>query len=403
MKLMIRKLIPQEVINLLWHLPKAIYANIKYGFSSNNLTIIGVTGTDGKTTTVNMIYRILKDNGKKVSMLSTINAVIGEKNYDTGFHVTSPDPLLVQDFISQAVKAGSEYMILEVTSHAIDQFRFWGIRFNIGVITNVTHEHLDYHRTFENYLNTKLDILKKSDLSVVNINLLQNVRRSFKKMKSITTFGLNNGDYNQKIINLDISLPGEYNIENGLAAIAATSLLGIDIESAKRTLSEFTNLTGRMDEIKNKKGIKVFVDFAHTPNALENVLRTLRKQTNGKLIAVFGSAGKRDVQKRPKMAEIGIRYADASIITSEDPRGEWDMIVQEMEHGAIKAGGKIDKDYFIVQDRQQAIDFAIKLAKKGDIVGVFGKGHEQSMNLDGKRELSWSDKKAVDKSLSNGR
>ena len=174
MKLMIRKLIPQEVINLLWHLPKAIYANIKYGFSSNNLTIIGVTGTDGKTTTVNMIYRILKDNGKKVSMVSTINAVIGEKNYDTGFHVTSPDPLLVQDFISQAVKAGSEYMILEVTSHAIDQFRFWGIRFNIGVITNVTHEHLDYHRTFENYLNTKLDILKKSDLSVVNINLLQN-------------------------------------------------------------------------------------------------------------------------------------------------------------------------------------------------------------------------------------
>src|SRR3989344_8322928 len=146
MKSLIRAFLPQWVINYFWHLPKAILANVLYGFPTRNLKVIGVTGTDGKTTTVNMIYQILKSANKKVSMVSTINAFVAGKSYDTGFHVTSPDPFLVQKFSKSAKDYGDEYLVLEVTSHALDQFRFWGIKFEVGVITNITHEHLDYHK-----------------------------------------------------------------------------------------------------------------------------------------------------------------------------------------------------------------------------------------------------------------
>ena len=155
MKNLVRKILSQKVVNNFYHLPLAILANFTYGFPSRKLKVIGVTGTDGKTTTTNMIYQILKSAGKKVSMVSTINAVIGGKSYDTGFHVTSPDPFMIQKLAKQSVDSGDEYMILEVTSHALDQYRFWGIKFEIGVITNITHEHLDYHRTYEEYVKGK--------------------------------------------------------------------------------------------------------------------------------------------------------------------------------------------------------------------------------------------------------
>lgn len=391
MKSVIKKIIPQSAVNLFWHLPKAVTANLKYGLPSKKMTIIGVTGTDGKTTTVNMIYRILKDAGKKVSMVSTINAVVGEKSYETGFHVTSPHPFDVQQYIKDAVSAGSEYMVLEVTSHALDQFRFWGVKFDIAVLTNVTHEHLDYHKTFENYLNTKLKLISTAKSAVVNKNIFLLDPR-IRGDDKIVTFGFKEGDFNQKQQQLKLSIPGEYNIENGLAALAVASKLDIDLQAAKKSLQSFNNLSGRMEEVKNNKGIKIYVDFAHTPNALESALKTLKKETKGKLIAVFGSAGKRDIGKRSKMAEIGIKFADSIVITSEDPRGEWEKIISQMENGALKAGGKKDKDFFIIEDRQRAINFAIRdLAKSGDIVGIFGKGHEKSLNLDGRKEIPWND------------
>ena len=153
MRNLIRSFLPQLVVNYFWHLPKAVLANVFYGFPTKNLKVIGVTGTDGKTTTVNMIYQILKAANKKVFMISTINS--------PGLHVTSPDPFVVQKLIKEAVTEGNKYLVLEVTSHALDQFRFWGIKFEVGVITNITHEHLDYHKTFENYKNTKLKLLKR--------------------------------------------------------------------------------------------------------------------------------------------------------------------------------------------------------------------------------------------------
>ena len=394
MKTLVKAFTPQRVINNLYHLPKAALANIIYRSSApGGLKIIGVSGTDGKTTTVNMIYQILKTAGKKVSMISTVCAVIGGKIYDTGFHVTSPDPFKVQKFIKLAKENGDEYLVLEVTSHALDQYRFWGIKFDIGVITNVAHEHLDYHKTQENYLKTKLKLIENCEFAILN----QSVKG---KGKKVVTFGLSAGDLNQKQVGLKLKMPGDYNIENALAALSVAFALNINKDIARRALESFTGVTGRMEETENNRGIRIFIDFAHTPNALEQVLKSLREQAKGRLIAVFGSAGKRDVKKRSLMGRAGGELADIVIVTAEDPRGELEIINRQIVSGAIEAGKIMEKNLFVVEDRSRAIDFAInKIAKKGDIVGIFGKGHEQSINLDGKKEVPWSDKEAIESSL----
>jgi len=409
MKQLFKKIISQKNINLFYHLPKAFLAQVLYGYPTKNLKVIGVTGTDGKTTTTNMIYQVLKDAGKKVSMISSINAVVGGKSYDTGFHVTSPDPFMVQKFARQALDYGDEFLVLEVTSHGLDQFRFWGIKFEVGVITNITHEHLDYHKTFENYSQTKLSLLKNAKHTVFNEDLKRLLRNaSNDDNKKMITFGLNKGDFNQKEVKLNLSVPGEYNIENALAAFASAYVLNIDKKIARKTLENFKGVTGRMDEVKNAeqgsrlraKGVKIIIDFAHTPNALEQALKTLRFQTKGTLIAVFGCAGKRDIEKRSLMGKIAGKLADITIITAEDPRGKLDEINSQITKGLIESGAKENRNFFLINDREQAINFAInKLAKKGDCVGVFGKGHETSMNLDGKKELPWSDFDTVKKAL----
>ncbi len=396
MKDLIKSFLPQEIINNFYHLPKAILANLVYGYPTRKLKVIGVTGTDGKTTTVNMIYRTLKAAGKKVSMVSTINAVVGGRNYETGFHVTSPNPFMVQKFARQALEKGDEYLVLEVTSHAIDQYRFWGIKFDIGVITNVTHEHLDYHKTFENYLRTKLKLLQGVKFAIVN----KAIKGPGQIGGKIITFGLQNGDINQKDLKLKLKIPGDYNLENALAALGVAFVLDLDKKTVVKSLESFESITGRMEEVKNDKGIKIFVDFAHTPNALEQVLKALRKNTTGKLIAVFGSAGKRDEGKRSLMGEVSGKLADFTVITAEDPRGELEIINKQIIEGAKKAGRVLDRSLFVIKNRKEAINFAVnQLAKKGDTVGIFGKGHERSMNLDGKKEIPWSDREAVEESL----
>lgn len=391
-----RKLIPHSFINYGKHLPEAVAANIKYGFPSRKLKVIGVTGTDGKTTTVNMIYQILKESGKKVSMISTINAVIGGKSYDTGFHVTSPDSRDIQKFLQVAVKTGDEFVVLEVTSHALAQFRVWGVNFEVGVITNITHEHLDYHKTWENYFQAKAQLIKNVKYAVLNTDEANFERLSHHALGQVVSFGLkNNSNINPQNITLKLQIPGEYNIYNALAAAAVGEILGIDREIIEKGLAGFTGLPGRMEEIKNNKGIRVFVDFAHTPNALENALKTLRSLTRGKLISVFGCASERDVQKRPLMGEISAQLADITVLTSEDSRFEDPMkIIQEITHGAIKQGLQEEKNLFSEPDREKAITLALSLAKKGDMVGIFGKGHEKSMNYQGV-EKSWSDQRAV--------
>ncbi len=401
MKKIIKDILSQQVINNFYHLPKAILANLIYGFPSRGLTVIGVTGTDGKTTTVNMIYQILKSAGKKVSMVSTINAVVAGKALDTGFHVTSPDPFAVQKLARRSVDNGDEYLVLEVTSHAIDQYRFWGIKFMVGLITNITHEHLDYHKTFENYFRTKLKFLHNVKVAVVNKKVKE--FRDFWNFGGRTiTFGSELGDFNQKELKLKLKIPGDYNIENALAAMAVAYVLDVKKSIAQKTLEEFEGIIGRMEVIRNHKSIKVVIDFAHTPNGLEQALKTLRPDNSGRLIAVIGAEGDRDIGKRAMMGEIAQRLSNYVVVTAVDPRGQLEIINGQIVAGAKKAGAVQDRNLFIINDREEAINFAVnKLSRKGDTVGIFGKGHETSMNLDGKREIPWSDKAVVENVLAS--
>lgn len=396
----IRKLTPRFIVNFTKHLPLAIVANIKYGFPGKKLRVIGVTGTDGKTTTVNMIYEILKGAGFKVSMISTINAVIGGKSYDTGFHVTSPPSFDIQRYLRKSLEAGDEFMVLEVTSHALEQFRVWGVDFEIGVITNITHEHLDYHKTFENYLKAKAKLIKNVKTAVLNYD-----DPSFDKLKSLTggnivSFSLRNKEsLNPYNFPLKLRIPGEYNILNAEAAACVGRVLGVEDKLIKKVLEHFLGLPGRMEEVINTKGVRIIIDFAHTPNALQQVLAVLKKQTNGRLISVFGCASERDKAKRPLMGKISSGLADITILTDEDPRFEdRNKIIEEIVSGMDKNKIQEGKNLFKEADREKAIGLAVSLAKKGDIVGIFGKGHEKSINYQGV-EKPWSDQRITQRLL----
>ncbi len=399
---MIKKIIPKSVINYGKHLPEAILANTSSHFAGRKLRVIGVTGTDGKTTTVNMIYQILKDAGKKVSMVSTINAFIGNKSFDTGFHVTSPKSADIQKYLMASLKEGDEYMVLEVTSHALAQFRVWGIKFEVGIVTNITHEHLNYHGNFENYLKAKAKLIKNVKYAILNRDDPSFEKLAKSTLGKVLSFGMKkNADCNPYNLNLKLKLLGDYNIYNAEAAFLTGQILGLNEKQITKSLEEFDTLPGRMEEIPNKLGIKIVVDFAHTPNALENALKSL-KPKNGRLISVFGCASERDIEKRPLMGGISAKYADLTILTDEDPRFEnREKIIDEISAGFIGAGG--EKDNLCMEpDRQKAISLAINLAKKGDVVGIFGKGHEKSMNYKG-IEKDWSDQRAVLNALRDGR
>jgi len=401
MKKIIRRFAPQWVVNNLKHRPNAALANLRYYFPSRKLIVIGVTGTDGKTTTVNMIYQILKSAGKRVSMVSTINAVVGGKVYDTGFHVTSPSSNMIQRFLRQSVKNKDEIMVLEVTSHALDQHRFAGIKFDIGVVTNVTHEHLDYHKTFENYSRSKAKLIRRARVAVLNRDDVSFDKLSKLASGKVVSFGsTKHSNFNPLKFPLKLKIPGQFNILNGLAASAVCVELGVDSKLIRETLTRFESLPGRMEEIENDLGIKIVIDFAHTPNGLINALKALRKGS-GKLIAIIGAEGYRDLAKRAMMGESAMELADVVIVTSVDPRGQIKEINSMIREGAMQAGAIEGENFFEIVDRKKAIEFAINLAKKGDIVGIFGKGHETSMNLDGKEEISWSDKEAVEWILSS--
>ena len=366
------------------------------GFAGRKLKIIGVTGTDGKTTTSHLIYEILRNAGFKVALVSTVAAYIGDEEIDTGFHVTSPEPWLLQPLLKKIEKKGFTHLVLEVTSHGLDQNRFVGVKFYVGVITNITHEHLDYHGTFEKYKVAKLKLLRMARHPI------------FKYAKS-------------KMRVDNPALAGEYNLYNIGAAEAVVKIFGVRYSVVSEVVKNFAGVPGRMEEIKLGQKFRTIVDFAHTPNALEQVLTELKKQLflsldsardENKLILVFGCAGLRDHAKRPMMGKIAARLADKVIITAEDPRTEsLDDIYRQITSSlpspesstsrfAGRRGGStaVGGEVFRVDDRQLAINKAVSLAKPGDIVVVTGKGHEKSMCF-GKTEYPWSDREAVGKAI----
>lgn len=388
--------IPQSVKNL-YHLSQAVFANLYFKFPSRGLTIIGVTGTDGKTTTSTLIYQILKTSGVKVALISTVAAYIGNEELDTGFHVTSPDPWSLQKLLVKIKKLGYRYVVLEATSHGLDQHRLFGIQPYMAVLTNITHEHLDYHKTYKRYVKAKSKLFKDVKIAVLN-----HEDKSFNLVKKYLDSKTRIIAYTEKSTPHRIrslirkKFPEHYNKLNATAASLACAQIGILEENILKGLKNFEGIPGRMEFIKNNKKIKAIVDFAHTPNALENALKTLSKSKTGRLIAVFGCAGLRDVSKRPMMGKIASELADEVVMTAEDPRTEsvWSIIDQMMSN-VKKNIGHIHK----IPDRGEAIKFAVSIAKAGDTVAVFGKGHEKSMCY-GTIEYPWSDQEALKKELS---
>ena len=414
-----KRLVPQKYKNV-YHLICAVFWELFYGYPTGKLKVIGVTGTDGKTTTSTIIYHILKSAGKKVALISTVAAYLGDKELDVGLHVTSPNPRLLQKLLKEIADDGYEYLVLEVTSHGLDQHRLFGINFDIGVLTNISHEHLDYHKTYENYVKAKSKLFNKSKLAILNKD-----DKSFKEIKKYIDSKVKIRIYHKSSLVGDVKravdkrFSENYNRANARAAILSAKEIGIKDKDIVSAISSFPEVTGRLEEIKNKRGINIYIDFAHTPNSLENVLKELKKGTKGKLITVFGCAGERDYEKREKMGMISTKYADVSVFTAEDPRGEdVNNIIDQMIKGAKRdktkevskthysaapelAGtgqavyGNKQNVYVRISERGRAISFAIqRLAQKGDTVVICGKGHEKSMCYNG-TEYPWSDHEAV--------
>lgn len=380
----------------LYHLFVALLANIWFRFPSRKLTVIGITGTDGKTTTSTLIYEMLKSEGIRCSVITTVHAVVAGKTYDTGFHVTTPTAWWVQKYLREAVDHGDSHFVLEVTSHALDQHRVAGVRFVVGVLTNVTHEHLDWHKTFAIYLSTKLTLLARARVAIINHDDSEVYTEGVKRIKNkkFITYGIRrDAQLTPKKIHFRTKLPGIYNQYNCLAALGAITALGLDKKRAIKTLAQFTGIPGRM-EVMTQKPFSVIVDFAHTPNAITQVLHTTRTYTKHKIIHVFGSAGLRDRTKRPLMGNASAEFADVIILTEEDYRTEnVNTIIEE-----IIAGIPADKEVHKIPDRETAIRFALSSAHKGDVVIITGKGHEKSL-CRGEIEYPWSDQKCVGKIL----
>jgi UDP-N-acetylmuramoyl-L-alanyl-D-glutamate--2,6-diaminopimelate ligase len=402
-----------------------------YNWPARKLTVIGVTGTDGKTTTSNLIYRILVEAEIKAGMISTVNAVIGDEVLDTGFHVTTPDAHDVQGYLARMVDAGLTHVVLETTSHGWSQHRIDACEFDVAVVTNITHEHMDEHGNYENYraakarLFSSLTVTKEKPQGNPRLGVINRDDRSFEFLNNFIqtrqiNYGLQNGSdvraedivYHANGIEFtalskDFCVPvtstlvGEYNVSNCLAALTAAIYgLGIDPQVAARGVSSLDGIPGRMEQISLGQNFIAVVDFAHTPNALKVTLEAGRKMTNGRVISVFGSAGLRDKEKRRMMAETSIDLADLTILTAEDPRIEsLDGILEEMAVGAKARGGREGETFWRIPDRGEAIKFAIRLAREGDIVLSCGKGHEQSMCF-GKTEYLWDDRTAMRAALS---
>ncbi|MBE0671306.1 MAG: UDP-N-acetylmuramoyl-L-alanyl-D-glutamate--2,6-diaminopimelate ligase [Anaerolineales bacterium] len=402
-----------------------------YNWPARKLTVVGVTGTDGKTTTSNLIYKILVAAGIKAGMISTVNAVIGDEVLDTGFHVTTPDAHDVQAYLAKMVDAGLTHVVLETTSHGWAQHRVDACEFDVAVVTNITHEHMDEHGSYENYraakarLFSSLEITREKPqgnprLGVIN----RDDAKSFDFLDKLikvdkVNYGLGR-DANIRAVDIEYThtgikftavsrdfrvgvssnLVGAYNVSNCLAALTA-AVYGLEIvpQVAAQGIAALDGIPGRMENIAMGQNFTAIVDFAHTPNALKVALEAGRKMTQGRVISVFGSAGLRDKEKRRMMAETSIELADLSILTAEDPRTEsLDGILEEMAEGARSKGGVEEETFWRIPDRGEAIKFAIRLAREGDIVLSCGKGHEQSMCF-GRTEYLWDDRIAMKAAL----
>lgn len=402
-----------------------------YDYPSEKLVMIGITGTDGKTTTSNLVHHILHEAGIKAGLITSVNALIGEQELDTGFHVTTPESPDIQRYLALMLDAGLTHVVLEVTSHGLAQKRVAKVNFDVIGVTNVTHEHFDFHGDYQGYLAAKgmlaaglaagqsvkgiqaLAVLNKDDQSYPYMREVSQARTLSYSPTSELDADLRAeeilstpSELSFRVIGMGVDfviktpLIGRFNVANSLAAIGLTAFgLGIPVEKVQKAFLTASNGPGRMERIDLGQDFLAIVDFAHTPNAMKQSLTTARDLTKGKVIAVFGSAGLRDVQKRKMMPEIAVGLADETILTAEDPRTEsLDDILADMAEGAQRGGGVEGVNFWRVPDRVTATRMAIERAQPGDLVITLGKGHEQSMCF-GDIEYPWDDRTVLKASL----
>ncbi|MGK2848466.1 MAG: UDP-N-acetylmuramoyl-L-alanyl-D-glutamate--2,6-diaminopimelate ligase [Minisyncoccota bacterium] len=414
MKHALSRLLPKQIKNIA-HLIQAILACVYFGFPARKLTVIGVTGTNGKTTTTQFIARILERAGKSIAMASTIQFQINDKQWVNTSKFTTLSSWKLQRFLAQAVQAKCEYAVIETSSHALDQHRVWGIPYAIAVMTNVTREHLDYHETMEKYRLAKRRLFTQATRAVINRDMEEPEFFIEACRRPPLLYGIKNHQAQLLAENIEmhfqrtefrvqgvmfhLNVPGVFNIENALASLGVAQILGIDFALAQEALASILGIPGRMELVPNTLGADILIDYAVTPDAFEKLYASILplKIPGTKIIHVFGACGERDRGKRPLLGAIASHYADNIILTNEDPYYENpEQILDDIEVGITKKA----KDYSRIFDRRQAIQHALSLAEIGDIVLITGKGAETTIADKGKR-LPWNERDVVEKALRN--
>ncbi|MGH7196958.1 MAG: UDP-N-acetylmuramoyl-L-alanyl-D-glutamate--2,6-diaminopimelate ligase [Candidatus Saccharimonadales bacterium] len=425
-KTIVKKMLPSglryRVANF-YHLLVAIVANIRYGFPARGAQVIMVTGTNGKTTTAALITRMLQHAGHKVGALTTAFYAFGDHLEPNTSNRTVDDIFRVQALLARMKKAGCEYLVIEVTSQALVQHRLWGVPVDVAVMTNLSQDHLDYHKTMDAYAAAKgklfarrprFTILNRDDtwfdyfaaFPVSNRMLSYGTSPEAECRIDDVHLHKNGSDVKLKVddesdVEFTTKLPGKFNVYNAAAAIAVGYVLQLDLSLVAKGVEALEHVPGRLERVNAGQTFDVIVDYAHTPDALQNLLETLKHLTEDQLILVFGATGDRDKTKRPEMGEIAVKFADHIVLTDEEPYDEDpDAIRADIRKGIEKAGGA-DKTTEIA-DRREAVAKALKMARKGDTVAITGMGHEQFRVIKGER-LPWNDTQVVQELLTNKR
>lgn len=417
----LRKNLPDNVFFRRWFsLFKASLAAVIYGFPARKIKIIGITGTDGKTTTTEMLFHILKKVGIKVAKISSVKFSIHNETWENRTKRTTVSPFLMQWFLRKCVKEKIEYAVIEVSSHSLAQKRVWGIDFDGAILTNVSHEHLDYHGTIDKLRDAKkvlfTEFLNKNGVAIINGDdevakiwkeEIPQIRTFSFKNKKADYFGENFKDTNKGLeftigkTKFTAEVLGNFNAENLLGAISCLLEFKIDRNKIAEAAKDFSGIPGRLENLDFGQDFQVFVDFALTPQAFEKVLSFLKKRTNGNLITVFGAAGDHDKTKRPQLGMIAKKYANSIILTddetyTEDPQ----QIRDDIRKGIFENKDEVreisleDKSFFEIPNRKTAIETAIQIANSGDIVIVSGMGALLNRNMGGV-ETPWSDKQII--------
>lgn len=415
-KTFLRPLFSQKMLNVFWHLPNAVLASLWYGFPHRKMVVIGVTGTNGKTTTTQMVGSILREAGYQTAVASTIDFWIGEEQRVNTSKFTTTNPWQLQKFLQEAKRTGCTHAVVETASHALDQYRVWGIEYEVAVITNLTREHLDYHHTMEEYEEAKKRLFMQAKQGVVNLDMWHAEHFIRATRGPVLTYSTKNHeadifaggiqlDFHRTEFRVEESffelfIPGLFNIENALAALGVARVLGIDDAVVAKALAGIKGVPGRMQVVPNDQGLDIIVDYAVTPDAFEKLYESVlpMKIPGTKIIHVFGACGDRDRGKRSILGEIAAKRADMVILTNEDPYTEdGERIIDEIEPGVTRFK-KEDKEYFRIYDRKEAICKAIGLAELGDIVLVTGKGAETNIAI-GNERIPWSETAVIQECL----